>query len=154
MGTLFVVPPSALVNVKTLTPLHPGSKYLSAHQLISLHLYLRRPLDDTESTDDLFGPFISILPREFDSHPLTWFIHKELGDENELGSILLALLPHSARSVLDVLVERFERDLDAVTKYLVSSIRICRNPKLMLILRRMPTAHLANSTLAITFGPG
>ena len=77
------------------------------------------------STDSLFGPFISILPREFDSHPLTWLIHKNLGDENEVESALLALLPRSTRSVLDVLAERFERDSSAVAKYLVSFTRIC-----------------------------
>ena len=123
LGTLFVIPPSALVNAKTLAPIYPGAKHLSAHQLISLHLYLHRPPDDTkESTDNLFGPFISILPREFDSHPLTWFIHKNLGDENELESMFLALLPRSTRSVLNVISERYERDSNAVKKYLVSFI--------------------------------
>ena len=80
-----------------------------------------------ESTDSLFSPFISILPREFDSHPLTWLVHKNMGDENELESTFLALLPRSTRSVLDALAERFERDSDVVIKYLVSSIRIRKN---------------------------
>lgn len=114
--------------MKTLGPLYPGSKRLSAHQLISLHLYLHRPPDDSAgSADSLFGPFISILPREFDSHPLTWLVHKNLGDENELESIFLALLPRSTRSVLDALAGRLERDSDAVTQYLVSFIRIHKN---------------------------
>jgi len=117
------------VNVKTLGRLHPDGKHLSAHQLISLHLYLHRPLDDNtkESSDSPFGPFISILPREFDSHPLGWLVRKNMGDENELESTLLALLPRSARSVLNALAERFRRDSDAVSKYLVSSARMARN---------------------------
>ena len=96
---------------------------------ISLHLYLHRPLDDDtkESVNNPFGPFISILPREFDSHPLTWLIRKNMGDENELESTLLALLPRSTRSVLGVLAERFERDANTVSKYLVSFIRIGQN---------------------------
>jgi len=128
LGSLFAVPSSALVNAKTLAPLHPGGKRLSAHQLISLHLYSHRPLDENtkESTDNPFGPFISILPREFDSHPLTWLVHKNMGDNNELESTLLASLPRSTRSVLNALEERFERDSDAVSKYLVSSIRIAQ----------------------------
>ena len=117
------------MNVKTLGPLHPGSKRLSAHQLISLHLYLHRPLDDNtkESSDSPFAPFISILPREFDSHPLGWLVHKNMGDENDLESALLALLPRNTRSGLNALAERFGRDLDAVSKYLVSSARMTRN---------------------------
>ena len=129
MGSLFAVPSSALMNVKTLVPLHPGSERLSAHQLISLHLYLHKPLDENtkESSDNPFGPFISILPREFDSHPLTWLVRKNMGGENELESTLLASLPRSTRSILNALTERFERDSDAVYKYLVSTIRIARN---------------------------
>jgi len=116
------------VNVKTLGPLYPGGKRLSAHQLISLHLYLYKPPNDNmDSTDNLFGPFISILPREFDSHPLTWLVHKNLGNQNELESTLLALLPRSTRSALDVLGERYERDSDAVAKYLVGFIRTRRD---------------------------
>ncbi|KAF9653109.1 SET domain-containing protein [Thelephora ganbajun] len=124
LDSLFVVPSSALVNVKTLAPLYPGGKHLSAHQLISLHLCLHKPPSDTkESTDNLFGPFISILPREFDSHPLTWLVHKNLGYENELKSTFLALLPCSTRSALDVMAERFTRDLCAVTKYLINFVQ-------------------------------
>lgn len=112
------------MNVKTLATLHPGSRRLSAHQLISLHLYLHRPPEDTESIDSLFGPFISILPREFDSHPLTWLVHENMGGKNKLESTLLTLLPRSTRSVLNDLAERFKRDLNAVTKYLVSFVCI------------------------------
>ena len=119
LEALFVVPPSALMNVKTLSPVYPGSKRLSAHQLISLHLYLHKPPDNAKgSTDSLFGTFISILPREFDSHPLRWLVHKG----SELESALLELLPCSTRFVLDTLEERFKRDSSAVTKYLVNSI--------------------------------
>ncbi|KAF9792401.1 hypothetical protein BJ322DRAFT_1151116 [Thelephora terrestris] len=120
LGPLFVVPPPALVNVKTLAPLYPGSKRLSAHQLISLHLYLHKPLDSTqESGDNLFGPFISILPREFDSHPLTWVIEQTLNGDNEPGSTFLALLPRSTRFLLSTLAGRFQRDSNAVIKYLL-----------------------------------
>ena len=116
-----MVPPSALANVKTLAPLYPGSKRLSAHQLISLHLYLHKPLDSTkESPDSLFGPFISILPREFDSHPLTWVIQQNMGGDTE--SPFLALLPRSTRSILNALAERFQRDSDVVITYLVGPI--------------------------------
>lgn len=103
--------------------MYPGSEFLSAHQLISIHLYLHKPLDDSkESTDKQFGSFISILPREFDSHPLTWLVQESLGGDSEPESSFLALLPRSTRSVLNTLAERFERDTNAVIKYLVSPI--------------------------------
>ncbi|KAF9246536.1 hypothetical protein BU15DRAFT_85291 [Melanogaster broomeanus] len=45
---------------------------LTAVQFISMHLFLWRPKADEDSGDPHFGPYISILPRNFDSHPLTW----------------------------------------------------------------------------------
>lgn len=79
------------------------------------------PFTPQESTDNLFGPFISILPREFDSHPLTWLVLKNLGKDNELESTLLALLPRSAQSALNLLGKRFQQDSNATTKYLNKS---------------------------------
>jgi hypothetical protein len=123
LEALFVVPQSALMNVETLSPLYPGCKRLSAHQLISLHLYLHKPPENAKgSTDNLFGAFISILPREFDSHPLRWLVRKIIGSGSELESTLLALLPCSTRIALDTLEERFKLDSSAVVKYLVSPI--------------------------------
>ena len=117
---LFTVPPSALVNVRTLAPLYPSSENLSAHQLISLHLYLYKPPDATkESADNVFGPFISILPREFDSHPLTWIIRKTMDEDSKLESIFLGLLPRSTQSALNALEKRFQWDSNAVISYLV-----------------------------------
>jgi hypothetical protein len=136
LSPLFVVPPTALLNVKTLAPLYPAGKNLSAHQLISLHLYLRKPPDDTnESRDNLFGPFISILPREFDSHPLTWLVQQNLGCDHELESTLLALLPTNTRSALNSLAERFQGDSDSVNRYLVSPAQIHRNQDQHLVER-------------------
>lgn len=116
LGPIFIIPPSALMNVKTLAPLYPGAKRLSAHQLISLHLYLHKPPD--RPIDNRFGPFISTLPREFDSHPLTWLVLRNPDEDNKPGSTFLTLLPSATRSLLNTVAERFHQDSSAVARYL------------------------------------
>ncbi|GLB34973.1 putative SET domain-containing protein [Lyophyllum shimeji] len=113
---LFSTPPSALLNVATLSPFYPEARQsLTAMQLLSLHLFLYRPLGSRESTDPTFGPYISTLPREFDSHPLTWLCS---GREDNPGSAFLSSLPPSVLYSLRKLVDRFNTDWRTVQRYI------------------------------------
>ena len=89
---------------------------LTATQLISLHLCLYRPVDSQDSSDPLFGPYISTLPNNFDSHPLSWFCCDE---RLEAEAQLLSLLPPSVMDSLQQLAGRFYADWQTICKYLV-----------------------------------
>ncbi|KAF8077965.1 hypothetical protein FPV67DRAFT_23223 [Lyophyllum atratum] len=116
---LFSIPSSALLNISTLSPLYPRARrFLTATQLISLHLFLYRPTGSQESSDPLFGPYISTLPREFDSHPLTWLCLPHKGNQ---CSRLLSSLPPSVMSSLHKLADRFHADWRTVQRYLQES---------------------------------
>src|ERR1700709_2393253 len=114
------------MNIRTLKSLHPtsGPTRLTATQMISLHLYLNRPHGSEDSLDPHYGPYISTLPREFDSHPLTWFVRSKIGMESE-GISLLGYLPPSVLASLVKLHERFCQDWAAVQAYLVGNTRCC-----------------------------
>ncbi|KAJ4487977.1 SET domain-containing protein [Lentinula aciculospora] len=116
--TLFTVPRTALMNIKTLSSHYGiGAKSLSATQLISLHLLLHRPLPGKESLDPLFGPYISTLPRDFDYHPLSWTIKGSMGPSFEL-------LPPSATQALRDLFSKFRSDLAGVSSYVRDNPRV------------------------------
>ncbi|THH11579.1 hypothetical protein EW146_g7986 [Bondarzewia mesenterica] len=103
----------------------PASDLLSATQLISLHLLLNRPPPDGESPDHLFGPYISVLPREFDSHPLTWAVQHKFGGPIPLtssGENLLPKLPCSVLSALTKLEAKFWDDWKTVCQYVGDSL--------------------------------
>ena len=114
------------MNVRTLKSLYPtpGPTLLTATQIISLHLYLNRPHKNEDSPEPHYGPYISTLPREFDSHPLTWVVRSENGIESG-GIPLLGCLPPSVRASLMELHERFCQDWAAVRAYLVGDMRCC-----------------------------
>ncbi|THU90710.1 SET domain-containing protein, partial [Dendrothele bispora CBS 962.96] len=105
---LFTVPGSSMMNIKTLSP-HYYPR-LTAVQMVSLHLLLHRPENDQVSSDPLFGPYISTLPQDFDSHPLTRLLREGRG--------LLGLLPPSSATALERLASRFHSDLETVCNYL------------------------------------
>ncbi|KLO18588.1 SET domain-containing protein [Schizopora paradoxa] len=126
------LPSAALMNIRTLRNLYgdcnlegysakTGGKmiFLNGTQLISLHLALHRPpRHGGRSTDPTFGPYISVLPKEFDSHPLTWLIKQnpaafEEGDA-AFGGGLLGHLPPSVSSELTTMSNKFLRDWDIV----------------------------------------
>src|SRR6266852_1847046 len=98
---------------------YPNFKRLTATQLISLHLLLHKPAPGCESDDPHFGPYISILPRDFGGHPLTWVVHRTLGAESRGEHTLLRLLPPSVLFDLLLLKGRFWKDWEAVRQYLV-----------------------------------
>ncbi|KAJ6547545.1 hypothetical protein B0H19DRAFT_954756 [Mycena capillaripes] len=103
---LFTIPARALLNCRTLSPHYPPG--LDAIQLIALHLCLYRPLDSFPSSDPLFGPYVSSLPREFDSHPLADHVqHRERN------------LPPSVATALARLHDRYLHDWCTVRGYLV-----------------------------------
>ncbi|KAL4067610.1 hypothetical protein V8B97DRAFT_1949899 [Scleroderma yunnanense] len=111
---LFSIPAKVMMNMMTLKPYYPPQtvKSLSAMQLISMHLLIWRPEGDDDSKDVLFGPYISTLPREFSSHPLTWIVwSKYLGRPCTGGEdISLQWLPPSISTELQRLYSRFLDD--------------------------------------------
>ena len=113
---LFTIPANAMLNIATLSPHYPRSRSLTATQLISLHLLLYRPSGSEDSPDPLFGPYISLLPRDFDYHPLTWLCHKEV---DHPGYRLLSRLPPSVMHSLLAVADRLQADWNAVCQYLV-----------------------------------
>ena len=115
---LLTLPSKAKINMKTLGH-YPYSKRLTATQLISLHLLLHKPAPGRESDDPHFGPYISVLPRDFGGHPLTWVVHRTLGAESRKEHTLLHLLPPSVLFDLLLLEGRFWKDWEAVRQYLV-----------------------------------
>ncbi|KAI0670446.1 SET domain-containing protein [Trametes maxima] len=113
---LFRVPASALMNVKTIPPLYPQIKTgkLSGIQLVSMHLLLHKPTGDNDSLCDAFGPYMSTLPRDFSSHPLSWFVRRQLGKEDPRTSYLLDHIPPGTWQSIIKLSERFWKDWEAV----------------------------------------
>jgi hypothetical protein len=130
---LFTLPRKAKINAETLGH-YPRSNLLTATQLISLHLLLHRPVDGRESDDPSFGPYISVLPRDFGSHPLTWAVHQTLGVASREECKLMNLLPPSVLAELLLLEKRFWTDWEAVRQYLVRSVHTIRVPGVSLIL--------------------
>jgi hypothetical protein len=130
---LFTLPSKAKINAETLGH-YPRSNLLTATQLISLHLLLHRPVDGHESDDPSFGPYISMLPRDFGSHPLTWVVHQTLGVASREECNLMNLLPPSVMAELLLLEKRFWTDWEAVRQYLVRSAHTIQVPSAGLIL--------------------
>jgi len=102
---LLTLPRKAKINVETLGH-YPNPKRLTATQLIPLHLLLYKPAPGRESDDPHFGPYISSLPRDFGSHPLTWIVHRTLGAGSREEHRVLDLLPPSVLSDLLLLETR------------------------------------------------
>ncbi|KAI0781004.1 SET domain-containing protein [Trametes elegans] len=113
---LFQVPSTALMNGNTVPPLYPQIKKgkLSAVQFVSLHLLLHKPAGEDDSLDSTFGPYISTLPRDFSSHPLTWFARGVLGKPESRTSSFLDHLPPSTLQTVVRLHKRFRQDFKAV----------------------------------------
>ncbi|KAI0082678.1 SET domain-containing protein [Panus rudis PR-1116 ss-1] len=131
---LFVIPASAMINARTLSLIYPGQQnnenmLLSPVQLISLHLYLHRPEKGKESLDPIFGPYISTMPRDFDSHPLTWSVKRNGGVSTDLENALLRCLPAATGQALEALASRFWEDWHAVCQYLLQRPEVLRLSK-------------------------
>lgn len=112
------------MNSLTLGKLYAGQhkQKLNATQMISLHLLLHRPKDNEKSLDPMFGPYISTLPREFDSHPLTWRVRNRYNLQQDPASILSSCLPPCIATALVELEARFWADFQIVLDYSVGSI--------------------------------
>lgn len=121
---LFILPATAKMNVLTLKSHYPDANDLTAVQKITMHLFLHQPSDGGDSQDPLFGPYISVLPRDFDSHPLSWLIRttSAIGGAPDQSCAhersLLSFLTPSVQSSLAELKEKFRKDWDAVSDYL------------------------------------
>lgn len=118
---LFTIPPKALLNSLTLSPHYPPSKpRLTCTQIVTLHLLLHRPKNGQPSSDPLFGPYISVLPEKFDSHPLTWLWQKEHDiSVSSPEAQLIDALPPRILGKLDKIANLFEVDWNVVKAYLV-----------------------------------
>jgi len=121
-----------MINEKTLKSLHQWpllEQYtLSAFQLIALYLVLHKPIGDEDSIDPAFGPYISTLPREFESHPLTWAVERdealEKVTEGRSEYRLLDHLPPSVQSALSKETRRFLEESEGVSQYMVSNFQL------------------------------
>ncbi|OCH95546.1 SET domain-containing protein [Obba rivulosa] len=123
--TLFTIPAKALINVHTLKRVYPTERCkLSATQMISLHLLLHRPEGDRDSFDPLFGPYISTLPRDFASHPLSWLLERKLATVSIPQAQLLDLLSPSVSASLSTLENRFWEDWRVVCNYLKENLSV------------------------------
>lgn len=148
--TLFKVPSTALMNRTTVAKLYPHllKRKLSATQLISLHLLLHKPSGDDDSLDPSFGPYISTLPREFSSHPLTWMVKQKLKQESDWERQSLLLPPGSARKCAE-LHKRFWKDWEALSLVLVRRLNFLHNHCLIgfhsRTRRLFPNRHDRNS---------
>jgi len=112
-----------MMNGHTLDGLYPKARpRLTATQVMSLHLLLHRPCyPDDFSKDPIFGPYISVLPTNFDSHPLTWIIRpQDPRSEGIIGHNLLEHMPKDVLHTLEVVATRFRQDWERICRYLVS----------------------------------
>ncbi|EMD38538.1 hypothetical protein CERSUDRAFT_135411, partial [Gelatoporia subvermispora B] len=124
-STLFTIPAKALVNVNTLAAVYPTEQCkLSATQMISLHLLLHRPASEKNSLDPLFGPYISTIPRDFASHPLTWSLEQRLTGIIVPQGRLLTLLPPSVSAALTALNRRFSGDWSVICNYMRENVSV------------------------------
>ncbi|KAF8798009.1 SET domain-containing protein [Phlegmacium glaucopus] len=117
---LFTIPSSALLNTLTLSPHYPQTHpKLTCTQYISLHLFLHRPVSGNQSRDPLFGPYISVLPKNFDSHPLTWLWRQQHGRAGSSFEFqLLDALPSQVMLKLNRILGLFKNDLTRIQDYL------------------------------------
>ncbi|KAJ3503825.1 hypothetical protein NMY22_g18116 [Coprinellus aureogranulatus] len=114
---LFTVPASALLNLNTLLPHYPKSQpKLSSVQIIALHLLLHRPSNGS-SKDPLFGPYIAVLPPNFNDHPLTWYCKSGEGPPSP-ASLLQERLTPSAKLDLERVATTYRKDRDCIRSYL------------------------------------
>ena len=122
-SVLFTIPSSALLNSLTLSPHYPQTHpKLTCTQYISLHLYLHRPVPGHQSLDPLFGPYISLLPTQFNSHPITWLWRRQHGRTGSNIEIqLLDALPLQIMLKLNRILGLFKKDLTRIQDYLVRS---------------------------------
>ncbi|KAF9564668.1 SET domain-containing protein [Agrocybe pediades] len=116
---LFSIPAKALLNHLTLAPHYPPTKpKLSCTQIVSLHLMIHRPKDGV-SSDPLFGPYISVIPTEFDSHPLTWLWKKKRNSECRVfEEQLLYALPEHVYAKLEKIMALYDQDWSRIRDYL------------------------------------
>lgn len=113
------------MNIRTLVGLYPKARpKLTATQVMSLHLLLHRPCyPDVFSKDPIFGPYISVLPSNFHSHPLTWVLRpQDPCSEGVIGHDLLEHIPKGVLHTLEAVAARFRQDWERICRYLVEYI--------------------------------
>ncbi|KZP12004.1 SET domain-containing protein [Athelia psychrophila] len=143
---LFTIPAQAMINVKTLAPHYPREfSQLSATQWVSLHMCLHRPPGDDPSPDPLFGAYISVLPRDFASHPVVWMVKQDLR-QSGFDTELLDHLPPTTLAALKKVCSKFWEDWDAVCK------SMSRNPEVVVTAGRTGLQFIPeNASLCMDF---
>jgi hypothetical protein len=115
-----------MMNIRTLVGLYPKARpKLTATQIMSLHLLLHQPKSSNDvSKDKVFGSYVSILPSDFDAHPLTWLLRPRdpltEREDLEIGHDLLEHVPKGVLGSLEQMAARFRSDWERVARYLVS----------------------------------
>ena len=91
-----------------------------------MHLFLYRPDQGTDksTTDAEFGPYIAIIPKEFDGHPLSWLIRPSHGGPKDVFFLIDCSPPATLRA-LNVVADRFWKDWKAVSQLLVKTFLKC-----------------------------
>ena len=102
---------------------------MNATQLISLHLAVHRP--KPESDDPHFGPYINMLPSDYDSHPLTWLVREGQDKASHREHRLLSMLPPSIFEQLCGVCDRFRKDWDVALQCIVSLIVVGGNIEML-----------------------
>lgn len=113
-----------MINLLTLKPHYPHvPQPLSAIQLISMHLFIWRPQSGDDSDDPLFGPYISILPRDISDHPLMRLVQSKYLEQPETANeAVLQTLPPSVFAELKCVYGRFLDDWVKVHSCLVRNL--------------------------------
>lgn len=101
-----------------------------------------------ESNDPLFGPYISILPRDFDSHPLTWLVRSKFAFEETIEHLLLEALPRDVKEALNALWNRLVVDWKKVCQYVVGAHRLPMQQRRANVSARPQRHHPASLTRA------
>ncbi|CCL99118.1 uncharacterized protein FIBRA_01132 [Fibroporia radiculosa] len=126
---LLTIPSTALINVKTLASVYTSPyslKGLTAVQQMSLHLLMHRPEGEHDSLDPVFGPYLSTLPRNFDSHPLTWIVKLKRTGAKASEMSMLESLPPSVTQSLRKLQDLFYEDWKAVSGHLTRNSNLLK----------------------------
>ena len=140
------------VSSRTKTSKHP---LLNATQIIALHLCLNRPVGEADSNDSHYGPYISLLPRSFDEHPLTWLARQRHGVSKHSEDELLRWLPPSVHTELDGVVKNFTGDWERVVKCVVGDPTAYPLPESITFDRAVSKSKYRNhSILRISYGDG
>ena len=90
---------------------------------------IHRPRDGV-SSDPLFGPYISVIPQDFESHPLTWlWKERRNSDPGGVENKLVNVLPERIHAKLGKIMDLYDQDWLRVRDYLESNPSVLDSAK-------------------------